>query len=160
MEEKTKDWTIFWFIWTRALAELTRCHTSIARTLLLIFMTFKLNIKCLRQHHATSNHLEITKIERSQVSNPIVETTHSLRKLQPGNRKNPFKPKTEEFTNLLSALQDFTKFPLFKNTHPLTRLLVKERNCLCQSSISNDQATGPKRNKTNYKQTNSIVEVS
>ena len=62
VREKTKAWTIFWIIWTRTLGDLTRCHTSISCTLLLIFMTFELNIKCLWQHPATSDHLKITKI--------------------------------------------------------------------------------------------------
>ena len=62
IKEKTKDWTIFWILWTRSLGDLTRCHTSISCTLLSIYMTFHLNIKGLWQHPATSNHLEITKI--------------------------------------------------------------------------------------------------
>ena len=70
--------------------------------------------------------------------------------LQPGNGKIPIKPGTEEQTNLLSALKGFTKFPHFKNTHPLTRHLVKELIRQCQPSTSNDQATSPKRNRTNY----------
>ena len=89
-------------------------------------MTFELNIKCLWQHSATSNLLEITKIEWRETSDPIVVTAHSLRQLQPGNWKTPIKPGTEEQANLLSALQEFTKFPQFKNTHPLTRYLVKD----------------------------------
>ena len=75
---------IFWITRTRTLGDLTRCHTSISCTLLLIYMTFELNIKCLWQHPATSNHLEITKIEWSEVSDPIVKTAYSLRQLQPG----------------------------------------------------------------------------
>ena len=98
-----------------------RCHTSISCTLLLIFLTFELNIKCPWQQPATSNQLEITKIEWSEVSDPIVITAHSLRRLKPKNWKIPIKPGTEELTNLLSALQKFAKFPHFKNTHPLTR---------------------------------------
>ena len=113
-------------------------------------MTFELNIKCLWQHPATSNHLEITKIERREASDPIVKTAHSLRQLQPGNWKIPIKPETEEQTNLLSALQDFTKIPHYKNTHPLTRHLVKQLIRQCQSSTSDDQATNSKRHKTNY----------
>ena len=112
-------------------------------------MTFELNIKCLWQHPATSNHLEITKIEWSEISDPIVITAHSLRQLQPGNWKILIKPGIEEQTNL-SALHEFTKFPHFKNTHPLTRHLVEELIPQCQSSTSDDQATSPKRNKTNY----------
>ena len=84
-------------------------------------MTFELNIKCLWQHPATSNHLEITKIEWREASDSIVITAHSLRQLKPENWKIPIKPGTEEQANLLSALQEFTKFLHFKNTHPLTR---------------------------------------
>ena len=113
-------------------------------------MTFELNIKCLWQHPATSNHLEVTKIELSEIFDPIVMTAHSLRQLQPGNWKTPIKPGTEEQTNLLSALQEFTKLPHFKNTHPLTRHPVKELIRQCQSSTSDNQATSPKRNKTNH----------
>ena len=113
-------------------------------------MTFELNNKCLWQHSATSNHLEITKIEWSEISDPIVITAHSLRQLQPGNWKNPIQPGNEELTSLLSALQEFTKFPHFKTTHPLTRYSVKGLIHQCQSSTSEDQATNPKRNKTNY----------
>ena len=113
-------------------------------------MTFELNIKCLWQHPATSSHLEITKIECSQKSDPIVITAHTLRQLQPGNWKNPIKPGAEGQGNLLSALQEFTKFPQLRNTHPLTRHLVKELIRQCQSSVSDDQTTSPKRNKTNY----------
>ena len=132
------------------MGDLTRCHTSIPCTLLLISMTFELNIKCLWQHPATSNYLEITKIEWREASDPIVTTAHSLRQLQPGNWKIPIKPGTEEQANLLSALQGFTKFPHYKNTHPLTRHLVKELIRQCQSSTSDDQATNSKRAKTNY----------
>ena len=113
-------------------------------------MTFELNIKSLWQHPVTSSHLEITKIEWSEISDPIVVTAHSLRQLQPGNWKIPIKPGTEEQTNLLSALQEFTKFPQFRNTHPLTRHLVKELIRQCQSSTSDGQAASPKRIKTNY----------
>ena len=112
-------------------------------------MTFELNIKCLWQHPAASIYLEITRIEWSEKSDPNVITAHSLRQLQPRNWKNPIKPGTEELTNLLSALQEFTKFLHFKNTHPLTTHLVKELIHQCQSSVSDDQATSPKRNKTN-----------
>ena len=104
-------------------------------------MTFELNIKCLWKHPASSNHLEITKIELSEASDPIVITAHSLRQLQPGNWKILIKQGTEEQANLLAALQEFTKFPHFKNTHPLTRHLVKELIRQCQSSSPDDQAT-------------------
>ena len=92
----------------------------------MIYMTFELNIKCLWQEPATSNHLEITRIEWSGLLDPIVLTTHSLRQLQPGNGKVPITPRTEELTNLLSGVQEFPKIPHFKNTQPLTRHLVKE----------------------------------
>ena len=113
-------------------------------------MTFELNIKCLWQHPARSIHLEITKTEWREASDPIVITAHSLRQLQPGNWKIPIEQGTEEQANLLSALQKFTKFPPFKNTHTLNRHLVKKLKRQCQSSTSNDQATSPKRNKTNF----------
>ena len=94
-----------WVIWTWNLGDLTRCHTSKSCTLLLIYLTFEPNIKSLWQHPATSNHLEITKFKWSGISDPIVITAHSLRQLQPGNWRNPIIPRTEELTNLLSALQ-------------------------------------------------------
>ena len=113
-------------------------------------MTFELNIKCLWQHPARSSHLEITKIEWSEKSDSIVITARSLRQLQPGNWKIPIKRGTEEQANLLSALQECTNFQQFRNTRPLTRHLVKELIRQCQSSVSDDQATSLKRNKTNY----------
>ena len=110
-------------------------------------MTFELKIKCLWQHPATSSYLEITKIKWSEASDPIVITAHSRRQPQPGNRKIPIKPETEEQTDLLSALRKFTKFPQFRNTHLLTRHLVKGLVRQCQSSNSDDQASSPKRKK-------------
>ena len=101
-------------------------------------MTFELNIKCLWQHPARSIHLEITKIERSEASDPFVITAHSLRQLQLRNWKIPIKPGTEEQINLLSALQEFTKIPQFRNTDPLTRHLVKDLIRQCRSSTSDD----------------------
>ena len=127
-----------------------RCHTSISCTLLLIYMTFELNIKCLWQHPATSNHLEITEMEWREASEPIVITAHILRQLQPGNWKIPIKPGTEEQTNLFSALQKFMKTPQFGTIHPRNRHLVRDLIRQCQSSTSDDQAPSPKRNKTNY----------
>ena len=114
-----------------------------------MYMTFELNIKCLWQHPATSSHLEITKTEWSEKTDPIVITAHSLRKLQPGTWKISIKPGTEELSNLLSSLQEFTKIPQFRNTHPLTRY-IEELIRQCQSSPFDDQATSPKRKKTNY----------
>ena len=114
-------------------------------------MTFELNIKCLRQHPATSNHLETTKIECIKTPDPTVITALSLRQLQPGNWKSPIKPGTEGLTNLLSTPQEFTKFPHIKKSHPRTRRLLKELIHHGQSSVSDDQAINLKRNKTNYK---------
>ena len=125
-------------------------HINILNALVDIYTTIELNIKCLWQHPATSNHLEVTKIEWRETSDAIVITAHSLRQLQPGNWKILIKPGTEEQTNLLSALQEFTKFPHFKNTHPLNGHLVKELIRQCQSSTFDDQVTSPKRNKTNH----------
>ena len=113
-------------------------------------MTFELNTKWLWQHPATSNLLEITKIEWSEKFDPIVITALSLRQLQPGNLKIPIKPRTEELIILLSALQKLTKVPYFKNTHPLNRHLVKELNRQCQCSTSDNQVKNPNRNKTNF----------
>ena len=112
-------------------------------------MTFELKIKCLWQHPATSNHLEITKKDWREASDPIVITAHSWRQLQPGNWKLLIKPGTEKLANLLSSLQEFYKIPSFKNTHPLTRHLVKELIRQCHYSNSGNQATSPKRNKPN-----------
>ena len=123
-------------------------------------MTFDFKIKCLWHHLAFSNQLEITKIKWSEIFDPTVITAYSLRQLQPGNRKIPIKRRTEDLTGLLSALQEFTKFPHFKNIHPLTSHLVNEHIRQCQSSVSDDQATSPKRIETNYILTNLMVEVS
>ena len=73
-----------------------------------------------------SNHLEITKIEWSEISDPIMITAHGSKQLQPGNWKTPIKPMIEELTNLLSTSQEIPKFPHFENTHPLTNHLVKK----------------------------------
>ena len=89
-------------------------------------MTFELNIKCLWQQLATSSHLEIIKMEWSEKFDTIVVTAHSLKQLQPGTWKISIEPGTAEQTNFLSSLQEFQKFPQFRNTHPLTRYLVKE----------------------------------
>ena len=74
-------------------------------------------------------------------------TSQIAGQLQPGNWKFPIKPRTEKLLNLLYALQEFTKFPHFNNTFTLNRHLLKEFNPQCQSSVSDDQATNPKRNK-------------
>ena len=92
--------------------------------------------------------MEITKIEWSEISYPNVITAYSLRQLQPGIWKILHKLWTEEPTDLLSALQNFTRIPDFKNTHLLTRHLVNELILQCQPSVSEDQATNPERNKT------------
>ena len=151
---------IFWSTWTRTVRNLARGHASISCTLLLIYMRSGLNIKCLWQHLATNKQLGITKFEWSQVCDPIVIRADSLRQLQPGQWKIPIKPRTEELTNLLSALQEFRGVPHFNNTHPITKHLVNELFLQSQSSVSDDQATSPKRNKTHYKYSNSMVEVS
>ena len=111
-------------------------------------MTFELNIKCLWQHPATSNQLEITKIEWREASDPVVITAHSLRQLQPGNWKLLIKPGSEEQTNLLSTLRDFTKFPHFKNTHPLTRHLVSYVSVNLQSLTIRQQAQNATKQTT------------
>ena len=133
-KKENQSLAIFWIIWKRILGALTRCHTSTSCTLLLIYLRFEHNMKCLWQHRATNNRLKITRNEWSEVFDPIVTTAHRLRQVQPGNWKVPIKPRTEELKNLLSALQVFTKFPHFKNTHPLTRHLVKE--LICHLSVS------------------------
>ena len=123
-------------------------------------MTFELHIKCVWQHPAMSYHLEIPKIEWSEIFDPNVITAHSLRQLQPGNWKTPNKAKTEAITNLLSALQEIKIIPDFKKTLPLTRHLVKELFRQCQSSVSDQQTTSSKRNKLSHNSTNSMIEVS
>ena len=88
---------------------------------------------------------------------PITPDNSQSRPIPSTSRMNPpsgpltfmDQPGTEELTNLLSALQDFTKFPHFKNTHILTRYSIKELIRQCQFSTPDDQATSPKRNKTN-----------
>ena len=112
-------------MWTKTWGDLTRCYTSLSCTCLSIIMTFEHYVKCLWQHPGTSNLLEITKIEWIAISDPVVITAHSLRQLQPGNRKIPIKPRTGELTNLLSAQQEFTKLPHNKNILTLTRHLVR-----------------------------------
>ena len=47
-------------------------------------MTYELNLKCMWQHPATGNHLEITKIVWVEVGKPIIITVKSLRQAQPG----------------------------------------------------------------------------
>ena len=42
-------------------------------------MTYELNLKCMWQHPATGNHLEITKIVWVEVGKPIIITVKSLR---------------------------------------------------------------------------------
>ena len=50
---------------------ITICYSSRFCTFLLNHTTFELNIKCLCQHPATSNHLEITSIEWREVFDPL-----------------------------------------------------------------------------------------
>ena len=105
---------IFWMIWTRNLGHLliTRCHTSTSCTLLLIFMTFDFKIKCLWQHPATSNHLVITEIERTEASDPFVTTNYSFRQMQIGTGIISIKPGFEELINLLSSLSKLSEIEL------------------------------------------------
>ena len=64
------------------------------------------------------------------------------------------KPGSQELTNLSSVRQELKKFH-FKNTHPQTRQLVKNLIRQCQSSVSDDQATSPKRKKRTTTKKNS-----
>ena len=107
-------------------------------------MTFEYNIKCIWQHPATKNHL---KIEWSETDQPIVITVNSLRQLQPGIWKLPIKQGSQELTNLLAALLEYSVFSISNNTHPLTSYLVKELLEHCQSLVAGDQATKPKQPK-------------
>ena len=119
-------------------------------TVSLTYVTFEHNIKCLWQHPATRNHLDITKKEWSRVLGPIVLTALSLKNLHPRTWKIPIKPGNEELTNLLSASQEFENFPDFKNTHPLTTYLVKKLIRQYQSLFPDKQTSGQKGNKTSY----------
>ena len=110
-------------------------------------MTFELNIKCIWQHPATKNHLEITKIEWSETDQPIIITVNSLRQLQPGIWKLPIRQGSQELTNLLATLLEYLVFSKSNNTHPLTSYLVKELIEHCQSLVAGDQATQPKQQK-------------
>ena len=86
---KIDAWVIVCLVWTTTLGDLTRCHTSTFCMLLSIYMTFELNIKCLWQHPATINHLEIKEFEWSQVLDPIVFRANSLRQVLSGILKIP-----------------------------------------------------------------------
>ena len=46
-------------------------------------MTFELNLKCIWQHPATGNQLEITKNDWGEVEKPIIITVRSLPQAQP-----------------------------------------------------------------------------
>ena len=59
-------------------------HINILHALVDELLTIELNIKCLWQQLATGNYLEIKETERSGISDPVVTTDHSLRRLQPG----------------------------------------------------------------------------
>ena len=113
---KTKAWTIFCISRTRTLRDLTRRHTSTSCMLVLIYKTLELNIKCLWQHPATINNLEISKTEWSEMSDTIVIKIQGLRQLQPETWKFAIKHGTEELTELISALQEYEIFPHIKNT--------------------------------------------
>ena len=110
-------------------------------------MTFELNIKCIWQHPASKNHLEITKIDWSETDQPIVITVNSVRQLQTEIWKLPIKQGSQELTNLLAALLEYSVFSRSNNTHPLTSYLVKELLEHCQSLVAGDQATKPKQPK-------------
>ena len=75
---------------------------------LIDFYGLRIHQKCLSQHHSTSNHLRITKIERSELSDAIVKTIDSQRQLEPGTWKIPIKQWNEKLTNFLSALQEIS----------------------------------------------------
>ena len=102
-------------------------------------MTFELNIKCIWKHPATNTHLEIIKIEWSDTDQPLVITVISLRQLQPGIWKLPIKQGSQDVTNLLSAIHEYLVFPKIKNTHPLTRYLVKKSLQHCPSLVARDK---------------------
>ena len=110
-------------------------------------MTFEFNIKCIWQHTATDTYLQTTKIEWSETDQPIVITVNSLRQLPPRIWKLPIKQGSQELTNLLSALQEYSVVPKFNNTYPLTRYHVKKLLEHCQSLVAGDQATKPKQPK-------------
>ena len=112
-------------------------------------MIFELNIKRFWQHPATSNKLEITKSEWNEASDPIVKPTNCLSQLQPRIWNNLPKPKSEVLTTMLPALQEFTKFTHFTNTHLLTRYSVKQFLWHCQFLISDNQGASLKGVMTN-----------
>ena len=112
-------------------------------------MTYELNLKCIWQHPTTGNHLDITKLVWGEVEKPIVITVRSLLQAQPGTRKIPIKPDTEDLINLLSSRIDFTKFPFFAQAHPLQKHPVKELILYCQS-LTHDGQSSSKRPKTSY----------
>ena len=112
-------------------------------------MTYELNLKCIRQHPTTGNHLEITKIVWGEVEKPMIIAVKSLRQAQPGTWRIPLKPDTEDLINLLSSLIDFAKFPFFAQVHPSQKHLVKELIPYCQS-LTHDGQSSSKRPKTSY----------
>ena len=138
VKRENQSWTIFWIIWTKNLGRLNELsHTAVLHAFGRSFRHLNsIYIKCLWQHPSRSYNLDFTKIELSEISDPIVITTNSLSYLQPGTWRIPIRPRSETLTILLSAPQDFTKFHRFNNTHPLTRHIVKELLRHCQSSVS------------------------
>ena len=110
-------------------------------------MTFELNIKCIWHYTASKNYLEITKIEWSETDQPVVITVNSLRQLQPGIWKLPIKQGSQELTNLLAALLEYSVSSRSNNTHPLTIYLVKEILKNCQPLVAGDQGTKPEQLK-------------
>ena len=144
----------------RTLDDLERCHMPTSYTLLSTYLTFQLNLKCLWQHIATSNNLEVTKNGWSEISDPIVITISNLKEFQPGTWRIPFKPESEELSNLLSVLQEFTKISHFINTHSLTRYLIKKFFRHSQSSTSDEQTATWERIKRSHNWTSSPIEVN
>ena len=96
-------------------------------------ITNELNLKCIRQHPTTGNHLEITKNVWGEVEKPMIITVRSLRQAQPGTWRILIKKDTEDLINLLSSLVDFIKFPFFTQARPLQKHLVRELILFCQS---------------------------
>ena len=118
-------------------------------------MTYELNLKCIWQHPTNGNHLEITKFVWVEVEKLNIKTVRNLQQAQPGTRKIPIKQDTEDPTNLLSSLVDFTEFPFFNNSHPLQKQLVKELILYCQSLTLSTGQSSSKRPKTFYQNFNS-----
>ena len=113
-------------------------------------MTNELSLKCIWQHPATGNHLEITKTVWGEAEKPIITTVRSLPLAQPGNWEIPINQDTEGLINLLSSLVEFTKFPFFTKSHPLQKQLVEELILYCQSLTLSHGQSSSKSPKTSY----------